>query len=300
MKKTLSILIIIFTVILVVSAITVKVSERFIISKVASLSRNLVSVGSVSFSLPISVKLKRVYISSSFVPVLMKELNIRPAFTRRAFAFSGPGGITIKEQKRDVKVKGSVSGNFKDGELNINPTSVSIEQLGSFDVKGLLEKWGKEGVSLNIDLQGTEIKEINNLLGLNIPFGGKVNGTVLLDFVQSDPAKKNITFDVIIKELSMEEGSEFTAFVKGVYKVSDVRVDISDGKLVNSSGGQILFKGTVDRENFNFRFESENMPLEEFLKLIPEKIRKKYNISVNDGSVSMKDFSIMKIKKKSC
>ena len=302
MKKSLKILAIVLGGILLLSAVSVKISERLIIRKISSSTKNIVTIGSISFSLPPSLKLKRIQVSNPFVPVLMKELRIRPGFTPGAFAFSGPGGISISSsgQERDVKIKGSVTGNFKQGELTIKPTSVNIEQLGSFEVKGLLEKWGAEGVSLNINLNGTEITEINNLFGLKIPFSSKVTGTALLNFFRDEPARQNIAFDAIIKDLSMEEGSEFTAFVKGAYKMPEGRVDIADGKLVNASGGQILFKGFADKENFNFNFESEKMSLDEFLKLIPEEIRTKYNINVNGGSASMKDFNVIKVKKKSC
>ncbi len=299
-KNKFKVFLIILAVILTLSAVSVKLSEEFIIRKVTSATKNTVNIGSISFSLPALVILRQVAITNRFIPISLREISIRPVFTLNAFAFSGPGGITISGEERDMKVKGSVSGNFKQGELNIKQTSIDVENLGSFEVKGLLEKWGKESVSLNINLNGTRIEDVNELLDINIPFSGKATGTVLLDFVQNDPAKKAITFDVVVKELSMEKGSNFTAFVKGVYAMSEGRTDISDGRLVNAQGGQILFKGYLDRENFNFIFESENMPLEEFLKFIPEEIRKKYNLSITGGSASMKDFNIIKIKKKSC
>lgn len=298
MKKPLKITLIVLISIFVVSAVTVKVSEQLIIRKVSLLTRNIVSIGSISFSLPPSVKIKQIVVSNPFVQVFMKEVRIRPTFRFNGLAFAGPGGISISNEKRDVKIKGSVTGNFKQGQLNIKPTCIDIDQLCSFEVKGVLENWGKEGIALNINLKETRIQEINNLLGLKIPFSGQATGTILLDFVQSKVG--TITFDVIVKELSMEESSRFTAFVKGVYNMSENRTDIADGKLLNSTGGQILFHGFVDKENFNLNFETENMPLEDLLKFIPEETRKKYNISITGGSTSMKDFNIEKIKKKSC
>ncbi len=300
MKKTLKIVLVILAATFLLSAVSVKVSERCIIRKVSSLSRNIVNIGSISFSLPPSLKLKRVAIANRFVPVFMKELRIRPVFSLSTLAFAGPGSISMKDGKRDVKVSGSVTGNFRKGELNIRPTSVKIDKLGSFEVKGFLEKWGKEGVSLNINLNGTEIKEINDFLGLKIPFSGKATGTALLDFVKDEPAKRTIRFDVVLKELSMDGENKFTAFVKGVYRMAENRTDIADGKLLNARGGQVLFKGFVDKETFNLNFETENMPLEDFLKFIPEETRKKYNLSASGGSATMRDFSIARIKKKSC
>ncbi|HOL22159.1 MAG TPA: hypothetical protein PLQ41_04805, partial [bacterium] len=95
------------------------------------------------------------------------------------------------------------------------------------------------------------------------------------------------------------EGNKFTAFVKGIHNIKERKIDIEDGKLLNGEGGQILFNGFIDKENFNLNFETQNMPLEDLLKLIPEDIRLKYNISVSGGSVSMKNFNIEKVKKKS-
>jgi len=300
MKKPLKVFLVVLGGILLFFAVSVKISEKIIINRISHLTRNIVSIGSISFSLPPCVKLERVAIANRFVPVFMKEVLIRPAFRFSTLAFAGPGGISISEEKRDVKVRGSVTGNFKEGELNIRPTSVSIDKLGSFEVKGLLEKWGREGVSLNINLNGTEIREINDFLGLKIPFSGKATGTALLDFVRNEPEKRTIRFDVVIKELSMDNESKFTAFVKGVYKMSGNRADISDGKLLNATGGKILFTGFVDKETFNMNFETEKMPLEDLLKFIPEETRRKYNISAAGGSASMKDFNIEKVKKKSC
>jgi len=285
---------------LAAASFSLKISERFIIRSVSSLSRNSVTIGSFSIVMPPALKIKGINISYGLFPrISFREINICRAFTGNAFAFSGPGDMVISNKKREISVKGSISGNFKQGTLSIRPTSINIAQLGTFEVKGMLEKWGKEGVNATIELGGTEIKEINNLFDLKIPFNGKAVGTVLLNM----PGKqtKNLQFDVTINDLSTEEkGSNFTAFVKGNYDIVQGKTTITDGKLLNTTGGHILFKGVIDRENFNLNFETEKMLLEEFLKLLPDETRKKYNLSVTDGTVSMKNFYVERVKKKSC
>lgn len=299
MRKKSKVLIIILVTILIITAVSFKTAERIIVKRVASASGNTVTIGSLSILLPPVLKIKKINIfHSPFPAISFRQINIRRAIIGNAFAFSGPGDIVINNKKREISVKGSISGNFKQGTLTIKPTSIKIDQLGNFQVKGLLEKWGKEGVNATIELGGTEIKEINSLFDLKIPFNGKATGTALLNF--EGQQTKNIQFDVIINDLTTEkEGSSFTAFVKGNYDIIKRETIINDGKLLNKAGGYILFKGVVDKESFNLNFETEKMVLEEFLKLIPEETRIKYNLSAVGGSAYMKNFNLEKVKKKS-
>ncbi|MBN1444485.1 MAG: hypothetical protein JW957_00050 [Candidatus Omnitrophica bacterium] len=299
MRKKSKVLIILLAAALAITAVSFKAAERIIVRRVASASGNNVTIGSLSVLLPPALKIKKLNISYNLFPHLsFREINIRRAIIGNAFAFSGPGDIVISNKQREISVKGSISGNFKQGTLTIKPTSIKIDQLGTFQVKGMLEQWGKEGVNATIELGGTEIKEINELFDLKIPFNGKAVGTVLLNFAGEET--KNIQFDVVINNLSTEEkGGSFTAFVKGFYDIIQGKTTINDGKLSNKAGGHILFKGVIDKENFNLNFETEKMVLEEFLKLIPEETRIKYNLSVSGGSAFMKDFNLEKVKKKS-
>ncbi|MCM8760385.1 MAG: hypothetical protein NC832_01540 [Candidatus Omnitrophica bacterium] len=218
--------------------------------------------------------------------------------TGDALAFSGPGSIKIQDKEKDVKIKGSISGNYKEGKVDIKKTHITIQDLGSFELKGAFEKWGKEGVNLIIDLDGTEIGEVKKMFGLNLPFTGKASGTISFDYSKKEE-RNLMRFDITVKELSTEQGSKFTAFVKGTHNIKEGKTDIIEGKLLNYEGGQILFNGYIERENFNLNFETYNMPLEDLFKLIPQDIREKYNISTDGGSVSMKNFNIAKVKKKS-
>jgi len=294
--KRLCTLLIVFLIIITVSLFCI---ERYLIRKVATATDNHITIGSIKVLPPFIVKLKKVNISYTPFPRLsLKKLSIHHIFTGNAFAFSGPGSITIQDGQKGVKIKGNISGNYKEGTLDIGKTTIIIEDLGSFDVKGGLEQWGKEGVNLVIDLKDTEIEEIKKAFNLNLPFRGKVSGVLILDYSKKKE-KSVIRFDITVKELLTNEGNKFTAFIKGVHNIKEGKTDIEDGKLLNGKGGQILFSGFIDRENFNLNFETQDMPLEDLLKLIPGEIRKKYNISISNGSLSMKNFNIEKVKKKS-
>lgn len=284
------------TAILVIIISILFFTERYLIRKISSITDNHITIGSIRFIPPLSIK--RVYISyEKFPQIFLRSICIRKAFTRNAFAFSGPGSIKIQDSQKDVKIKGSVSGNYKEGTLNIRTTHIQIEDLGSFELKGVLEQWGKEGVNLIIDLRGTDIEEVKKMFGLNLPFSGKATGTLSFDYSKKEE-KNSMNFDINVQEL-VSEGNKFNASVKGIHNIKEGRTDIKEGKLLNSSGGQIIFNGFIDRENFNLNFETQNMPLEDLLNLIPEDIRIKYNISTDGGSASMKNFQIAKVKKNS-
>ncbi|MCM8820610.1 MAG: hypothetical protein NC932_01480 [Candidatus Omnitrophica bacterium] len=289
----------ILTLVLVIIIVSIFFTEKYLVKKVSFITNNRITIGSIRFIPPFLIKLKSVYISyEKFPEIFLRVLSIRKAFTGDALAFSGPGTIKIQDAQKDVKIKGSISGNYKEGKVDIQKTHITIQDLGDFQLKGALEQWGKEGVNLIIDLDGTEIDEVKKMFGLNLPFSGKASG--MLSFDYSKKEERNLMkFDITVKELFTEEGSKFTAFVKGVHNIKEGKTDITDGKLLNREGGQILFNGYIDRENFNLNFETQNMPLEDLLKLIPEDIRIKYNISTDGGSVSMKNLTIAKVKKNS-
>ncbi|MCX8082901.1 MAG: hypothetical protein N3D17_05855 [bacterium] len=288
----------ILTVVLGIIIISLFFTERYLVKKVSFITNNHITIGSIKGIPPFSIKIKKVHIYyEKFPQIFIHALSLRRALTSNAFAFSGPGSIKIQDTQKDVKIKGSLSGNYKEGKLNIQKTHITIQDLGSFEIKGVLEQWGKEGVNLTIDLAGTEIDEVKKMFGLNIPFSGKASG--ILSFNYSKKEEQNLFhFDITIKEL-VSEGNRFNAYVKGIHNITEGKTDIIDGKLLNREGGQILFNGFIDRENFNLNFETQNMPLDDLLNLIPEDIRIKYNISIDGGSVSMKHFQLSKVKKKS-
>lgn len=293
-RKSLTTLLVILIIIITFLFLT----ERYLVKKVSFITKNHITIGSIRFMPPFLIKLKRVNISyEKFPEIFIRALSIRRVFTGNAFAFSGPGSIKIQDTQKDVKIKGSISGNYKEGKLNIQKTHITIQDIGSFEVKGMLEQWGKEGINIIINLDGTEIDEVKKMFGLNLPFSGKASGTLSFDYSKKEE-KNRIHFEITVEDILSEEGNRFNGYVKGIHNINEGKTDITNGKLLNGKDGQILFNGFIDKENFNLNFETQNMPLEDLLKLIPEDIRLKYNISTEGGSVSMKNFHIAKIKKK--
>ncbi|HPP30122.1 MAG TPA: hypothetical protein PLE69_04250, partial [bacterium] len=196
-------------------------TERYLVKKVSYITNNHITISSIKIVPPFLLKLKKVHISyAQFPEIFLRALSIRHTFTGNAFAFSGPGSITIQEGQKDVKIKGSVSGNYKEGKLDIQKTYITIEDLGSFEVKGGLEQWGKEGVNLIINLNGTEIEEVKKIFNLNLPFRGRASGVLILDY-SKNREKSIMQFDITVQELSTEEGNKFTAFVKGIHNIKE-------------------------------------------------------------------------------
>ncbi|MDX9799323.1 MAG: hypothetical protein RBT05_10755, partial [Bacteroidales bacterium] len=98
--------------------------------------------------------------------------------------------------------------------------------------------------------------------------------------------------DVNIKDLTTPEQDKFEASVKGAYNFLTEKTEISQGNLMSSDGGKISFKGVIDKEKFNLDFETKNMSVEEFLKLLPTELKEKYNLGIDRGSAKLKDFKI--------
>lgn len=294
-KKKSKLAFVLFTGLLIILTV-VFLSEWYLIRKVSSLTNNQITIGSINYTPPLSLTLRKVAISyQRFPQILLRSLSIRRVFAKQAFAFSSPGTITIQDGQRDVHIRGSVSGNYKEGTIDIQKTYITIEDLGDFEVKGALEQWGKEGITLVIALNGTEIEQVKEMFGLNLPFSGRATGTLSFDYSKKEE-RNLLRFDIDVKEL-IADGNKLNAHISGAHNTKEGRTDIKEGRLLNSSGGRIDFNGFIDKENFTLNFNTQNMPLEDLLNLIPEDIRTKYNISVNGGSASLKDFRIESLKK---
>jgi len=273
----------------------VKISEHIIIKKIFSASSGTVKISSISMRFP-SILAKKINVYTPFVSFFMKELRVRPVFTRNAFAFTGPGDIMIREKKRSISIKGSATGSIKGKTLNIRTTDVVIDKVGSLEIKGLLENWGKDSINATMELKGIEVDEIKNIFDLKLPFTGRVFGKADFESDEKEKSKK-IKFDVNIKDITTSEKGRFDAFLKGLYDIAKGTAEIYQGSLLSPSGGKIFFSGTIDREKFNLNFETEEMDIEEFLKLLPEEIKSKYNLAAKGGTADMNGFEVERIKK---
>jgi len=274
-----------------------KISERLIIEKISLASSDSVSVGSISLRFP-SVLIRKVSVRNSFVSMFIRELCVRPRFVRNALAFSGPGEIILKEKKRSISIKGSISGNFKNKSVDVKRTSIEIGGIGSLEIKGLLENWGRDSVNASADFKGIEIEEIGEVFDLSLPFSGQVFGKA--DFMSGkSEGPGNITFDLDIRNIAAEGGRKFNALLKGSYDIQKERAEIFEGKLTGSEGGSIFFSGIMAGEEFKLDFKAENMVLEDFLMLLPLELREKYNLAIKGGTASARDFSAGLVKKNS-
>lgn len=287
---------IVFSLVLLGAVFSLNLLGQLFVKKIQSISSDAVKIGSVSFSFP-SVVMQKVDIYTPVFSLFLKELKVRPLFARKAFAFSGPGEILLREKRRDVLIKGSVSGNFKDKTIDIKKTSVEVDRLGSFEIKGLLEEWGKGSINAEMKLKGVEIDDIKQILGINLPFAGRVFGTAEFISDEKEKTRKVINFDLNIKDLAAEGSTHFESFIKGLYNIERESAEIYSGSVLSPDGGKVFFRGTADRENFNLNFETENMNIEEFLKLLPDELKEKYNLKIRGGTAALKDFSVIRVKK---
>ncbi|MCK9265818.1 hypothetical protein M0P98_02895 [bacterium] len=296
-RRSTIIVILLFTVIILQYLFFVKASERFIVKKIASLPTDTINIDTVSCKFP-SIFVNKIDVSTPLFSLFLKELKVRPMFLRKAFAFSAPGDVVLKDTKRDISIKGSFSGSFKGQTINVDRTNIEIEKVGTLEIKGFLENWGKGNFNTSVEFKGVEIEEIKQIFDLNLPFSGTVFGTA--NFVSTGQEKlQTISFDVNIKDLATSEDAKFMAYVKGVYDISKKSAKINNGYISNAFGGKISFNGDVSYDEFNLSFNTDNMNLEEFFKLLPLEIRDKYKLNIQGGSAILNDFKVTNIKKNS-
>ncbi len=276
-------------------AVSFKSLEVLLLKGLSGISDNL-KVGSVSLS-PVSLKLRSFVFSLPPARFTSAEVTFRPLFTRRAFAFSAPSGrASFKESSREVSIRGSVSGNLREGVLDIKEAVIEAEELGTFELQGVLREWGKEKITGTVRFRGTDIQALNSFLDMNIPLRGNARGLVTVDYAGLGEGR--IDFDLEIDELRSEETEAFHAVIKGNHDISGSITTISSGQLTAGGDRKILFAGHLDGEDFSLEFQTEGMLLEELLKLLPPEIIDRYNIRTHEGIVSLEDFRVEKIKKK--
>jgi len=272
-------------------------AERFLARKISSLAPGTVSVDSVSVGFT-SVLVEKIRVCTPALSIFLREIRFRPVFATNAFAFSGPGDILLKEKKRGISIRGSLSGRFQGGTIDIKKTDIKIDRLGNMEVKGILENWGRDAINAVVDLKGIEIEELNKVFDWKIPFSGKVFGTARFSALEKDKSR-HITFDLDIRDISTSGDDRFSALLKGSYDIMAGKADIGKGILVSPDGGKITFSGTVDKNDFKLNFETEKMDIETFLRLLPVELRQKYELGINEGSVSASGFILERVKKNS-
>jgi len=288
MKKKKKILIFVLS-IFIVLFILLKTGEVIINKKISKLPFKIENIK--IFFLGAEVK-NLTYIKND-ITLVMRKLRIRPSIGRMAFAFTGPGEIKKQQNGREITVKGTISGNIKNGNVNIKKTDIKIEKIGDFNIKGNLKNWGKDGQNIILAMDKVNIKEVGNFLNLKIPIEGLISGNII---VFQENKKQKINFDVKIEGLKVQKGGEVVVFLKGAFFPTEKKGEIKEGKALIDNK-ELNFYGNIDNENFSLSFEGKEIEIEKLFELLPEEIKKKYKIDITGGIVNFDDFFVKKVKK---
>jgi hypothetical protein len=292
-RKKIKILFLVIAGFILFAGISFELAEKNLRKKLSSLSGGNLKVGNIGFSF-LSLKINEINYKVPEFGLSLKNFRIYPVFTGRAFAFSGPGEIIAGSKDRNVSLKGAISGNLKDGNVDIHKVVIEIEKIGNFVAEGSLKQWGKKGISATVDLKGTEIKEVGKLLQFEMPFTGKVFGRITIK--DKEGKIELINFNIHIKDIVME-GSPFRAFLEGTHNIQTQKTVLKNGLLEDSNKGSIKFNGSIDKTRFDMQFETKEMSVESLLRLLPEEIKEKYKLKATGGSVSMHNFNVIGVKK---
>ncbi|MGC8977040.1 MAG: hypothetical protein ACP5OB_05390 [Candidatus Ratteibacteria bacterium] len=254
------------------------------------------AVKDIDFSLK-SINLEDLTYKDTWVSVKLENLKIKPKIIKNAFAFEGPGEFLTDFEKKKLTVEGKIKGNVASGNMNIAVSHIKIENVGNLKFHGELQNWGKEKFEGILQLDGLKIKEISGMTKYKIQFDGKVYGNIFIEKEKEN--LKEIKFDIEIKDLKHEyEETIFTLILKGKYIPFEKKGIIEKGELINEKGERLSFNGYIEEKEFEFYFDTQEFSIYEFLKLLPEEIRKKYNLKFENSKISLKSFSLNFSKKK--
>jgi len=251
-----------------------------------------------------NLKARKVELSSPSLNLCLRlrDFSVRPALLpvrpggNLAFAFSGPGEISMNSAKQPLKVSGVITGNVKTGEVSISQTTVRLEDLGTAEVTGNLTDWGKKSISLKVNLKGLAVARLASFFKTEVPVEGLVDGVLLVTMGPTEQLQK-MDFDLVLSEIhARNDPAMFRGEVKGAYDLKAFRGQLQ-GLVEKPGGGRLNFSGTLEGDNFSLRFNSEGLQLEEVLHLLPEELKKKLNLSTSGGSIQMKDFVVAGTKK---
>ncbi|MGB9678103.1 MAG: hypothetical protein ACPLZ9_05730, partial [Candidatus Ratteibacteria bacterium] len=223
--------------------------------------------------------------------------QLKPSFIKNAFAFEGPGEIFSDFERKKVSIEGKIKGNIVNGNVNITTSRIDIESIGNLNFSGVLSNWGREKFEGIIELNGVKIKEISEMTKYKIPFDGKIYGKIFIEKEKENI--KEINFNLEIKELSQSNYiSKLNLKVKGKYLPIEKRGLVEEGILKNEKGEKLIFSGFISENEFEFSFDTKEFSLDEFLKLLPEEIKKKYNFKMENSKFSSNKFVLRSLKKK--
>ena len=288
MRKKKGILISVLSIVVLVIAL-LKTGEFVVNRKISKLPFKIENVKIFFFG----AEVKNLTYIKNDITLIMRKLRIKPSFTRVSFAFTGPGEIKKQQNGREITVKGTISGNIKNGNVNIEKTDIKIEKIGDFNIKGSLKNWGKDGQNIILVMDKVNIKEVGNFLNFKIPVEGLISGNII---ISQEDKKQKIYFDVKIEELKVKKGGEVIVFLKGNFFPTEKKGEIKEGKALIDNK-ELNFYGNIDNENFSLSFEGKEIEIKKLFELLPEEIKKKYKIDITGGIVNFDDFFVKRVKK---
>ncbi|MCM8803896.1 MAG: hypothetical protein NC833_01415 [Candidatus Omnitrophica bacterium] len=294
MKKSKRILGISFSIIFSIFIFSILIF-KFLILKNIKYNKNW-GLKDINLSLN-GINLKDLTYKDTWISVKFDNIKIRPSIIKNAFAFEGQGQFRPEFKNKKVMVEGKIKGNITSGNLNVTTTDINIEDFGNFKFYGELQNWGKDRFDGIFEVNGLKIKEISEMTKYKIPFDGKIYGKVLIEKEKEN--FKGIKFDIEIEELNQEyEKSNFNLSLKGKYLPQEKKGFVENGLLINEKGEKLSFNGYITEDEFEFYFNTKEFSLYEFLKLLPEEIRKRYNLKIEGSKVSLNRFLLNYSKKK--
>ncbi|MFN4226968.1 MAG: hypothetical protein ACK4F0_02355 [Candidatus Ratteibacteria bacterium] len=243
------------------------------------------------------INLKDLTYKDTWILVKIDKLKLKPYFLKNAFAFEGPGQVFSKSERKKLKIEGKVKGNIVNGNLNITTTKIDIENIGNLKFYGNLSNWGKEKFEGIVELNGVNLKEIFGMTNYKLALDGKIYGKIFIDKEKENT--KEIRFNLEIKELSCDNSdAKFDIFLKGKYLPIEKKFLLQEGTIKNQKGEKLVFSGFILQNEFEFSFDTEEFSLDEFLKILPEEIIKKFKLKTDDAKLFSNNFILNYSKKK--
>ncbi|MCM8802183.1 MAG: hypothetical protein NC827_02600 [Candidatus Omnitrophica bacterium] len=243
------------------------------------------------------INLKDLTYKDTWLLVKIDQLKLKPSFLKNAFAFEGPGQVFSELEKKKLKIEGIIKGNIANGNLNITTSKIDIENIGNLKFYGNLSNWGKEKLEGIIEFNGINFKEVSEMTKYKLSLDGKIYGKIFIEKEKENI--KEIKFNLEIRELSQQNFNfKFDIYLNGKYLPIEKKALLQEGIIKNQKGEKLIFSGFILQNEFELSFDTEEFSLDEFLKILPEEIIKKYKLKTEGAKLSTNNFILNYSKKK--
>lgn len=206
------------------------------------------------------------------------------------FALAG-SGRTAGRRSHETTVSGRVSGSFSRGSYQVHELTVRIRDFGTATLSGTLEFAGGESV-LQLDLADLSLAELSQTVERpELPVDGELRGRAELRLEREDDAwaARMVDFDVGFTELVFAGHAlrPFSGRARGHYDFKEEQGAISEAVITagpEGRAGRLDLAGTIGREGFDLTFEARNLFLEDIIEALPEELREKMGLELEDVS----------------